>query len=86
MWHSAHFDDLTGLPNRRLFRDRLSQAIKHVKRENKLFALLFIDLDRFKAVNDQFGHEAGDAVLRSASARISACVRETDTVARVGGG
>lgn len=85
MWHSAHFDDLTGLPNRRLFRDRLSQAIKHVKRENKLFALLFIDLDRFKAVNDQFGHEAGDAVLRSASARISACVRETDTVARVGG-
>ena len=81
----AHFDDLTGLPNRRLFRDRLNQAIKHVKRENKIFALLLIDLDRFKDVNDQFGHEAGDAVLRDVGARISVCIRETDTVARIGG-
>ena len=81
----AYYDDLTGLPNRRLFRDRLNQAIKYARREKKLFALLSIDLDRFKDINDRLGHGAGDIVLQKAAGRISACVRETDTVARMGG-
>ncbi len=85
IWHTVHYDDLTGLPNRRLFRDRLDQAIKHAKREDKLFALLSIDLDRFKEVNDRLGHGAGDSLLQKAGDRIRACVRETDTVARIGG-
>jgi len=85
IWHIAHYDALTDLPNRRLFRDRLDQAVKHGKRENKLFALLSIDLDRFKEANDNLGHEAGDFLLQQVGDRIKACVRETDTVARMGG-
>jgi diguanylate cyclase (GGDEF)-like protein/PAS domain S-box-containing protein len=85
VWQQANFDSLTGLPNRRLFRDRLEQEIKKANRSGGQLALLFIDLDRFKQVNDTLGHEMGDRLLAEAAKRISACVRETDTVARLGG-
>ena len=81
----AYHDKLTGLPNRALLFDRLSQAMSQAKRDAKHAALLFIDLDGFKAVNDKYGHEAGDAVLRIAAQRFLACVRAVDTVARFGG-
>ena len=81
----AHFDHLTGLPNRYLFYDRLEQEIKRAGRIHLPLALLYIDLDGFKQVNDHFGHECGDELLRQCAKRISACVRETDTVARLGG-
>lgn len=84
-WQRANYDVLTGLPNRRLLGDRLEQDIKHAGRINAQIALLFIDLDHFKAANDSFGHDAGDILLRLAADRIRACVRETDTVARLGG-
>lgn len=85
IWKQANFDSLTGLPNRRLFRDRLEQAIKKTHRAEGLLALLFIDLDRFKQVNDTLGHEMGDQLLIEAARRITECIRETDTVARLGG-
>ncbi len=81
----AHYDTLTLLPNRDLFRDRLNQALSHADRHKKLAGLMFIDLDRFKMVNDTLGHDAGDLLLREISARLRACVREEDTVARLGG-
>jgi len=81
----ADYDLLTGLPNRRLFEDRLGLEIKKSNRANLTFALLFIDLDHFKEVNDTFGHAVGDRLLQKAAFRISACVRATDTVARLGG-
>lgn len=84
-WTSANFDLLTGLPNRRLFRDRLEQDIKHSERTGLPIALMFLDLDRFKEVNDLLGHDAGDILLCQAAERICACVRRTDTVARLGG-
>ncbi len=83
--HQATIDALTGLPNRQLFHDRLSRAILHNKRLKTCFALFFIDLDRFKIVNDTLGHAAGDLLLQQASERIQAVVRESDTVARLGG-
>lgn len=83
--HMAHFDDLTNLPNRALFFDRLRQALTHAKRNQTRFALLFVDLDGFKDVNDAHGHETGDALLRVAGQRLAACVRTSDTVARMGG-
>ncbi len=85
IWRLANFDVLTGLPNRRLFRDRLEQDVKQASLNRHALALLFIDLDRFKQVNDSLGHEAGDLLLRHAGRRIQTCVRETDTVARLGG-
>jgi diguanylate cyclase (GGDEF)-like protein/PAS domain S-box-containing protein len=85
IWHSAHHDLLTGLPNRRLFLDRLEQEIKHAKRSNLPLAVLFMDLDGFKEVNDSFGHETGDLLLCEVTKRLSDCVREGDTVARMGG-
>lgn len=85
LYVQAHFDALTGLPNRLLFKDRLTQEIARCQREERRFSILFIDLDRFKDVNDSFGHSAGDAVLREAAARIRACVRGSDTVSRLGG-
>ncbi len=85
IWQQANYDTLTGLPNRRLFHDRLEQEIKKAEREQHLLALMFIDLDRFKEVNDTLGHEAGDFLLKEAAARISQCVRDTDTLARLGG-
>jgi diguanylate cyclase (GGDEF)-like protein/PAS domain S-box-containing protein len=83
--HMAFYDPLTLLPNRRLLRDRLQQSVAHAKRESTQLALLFVDLDKFKPVNDQFGHAVGDQLLQAVAHRLSACVRETDTVARVGG-
>lgn len=85
LYHLAHFDALTGLPNRLLFEDRLTQALVHERRAGKLVALLFLDLDRFKAINDTFGHAVGDLLLKAVSKRLSQTVRESDTVARMGG-
>jgi diguanylate cyclase (GGDEF)-like protein/PAS domain S-box-containing protein len=81
----AHHDSLTGLPNRTLFYDRLQQAIALARRERHELALLYLDLDRFKAVNDSFGHDAGDELLQGVAERIRCQARESDTVARVGG-
>jgi diguanylate cyclase (GGDEF)-like protein/PAS domain S-box-containing protein len=85
IWRQANYDTLTQLPNRRLFTDRLEQGIKVAHRENQKLALLFIDLDRFKEVNDTLGHHMGDELLVEAARRISSCLRESDTVARLGG-
>ncbi len=81
----ANYDSLTGLPNRRLFMDRLDQEIKKAHRTGHVMALIFLDLDRFKEVNDTLGHAKGDVLLKQAAQRLSECVRETDTVARLGG-
>lgn len=85
VWHHANYDPLTELPNRRLFLDRLEHQIKHSERSAIPFALFFIDLDRFKEVNDLLGHDGGDLLLKQAAERIRSCVRQTDTVARLGG-
>jgi len=85
MYRQASYDALTGLPNRRLFSDRLREEIAKAERGAYRVALLFIDLDRFKEVNDSLGHEAGDLLLVEAAQRIRARVRESDTVARLGG-
>ena len=78
-------DPLTGLPNRKLLEDRIEQALARSKRTGEAFALMVVDLDGFKAVNDVWGHEAGNEVLRSIARRLEAVVRESDTVARIGG-
>ncbi|KAB2926938.1 MAG: diguanylate cyclase [Dechloromonas sp.] len=83
--HLASHDSLTGLPNRRLFLDRLAQALARSRRTGEPLALLFIDLDHFKEINDRLGHGAGDVVLRTVAERMVAEVREIDTVARLGG-
>lgn len=85
IWNQANYDHLTDLPNRRLFKDRLEQSIKFSNRTNDLLALLYIDLDGFKGVNDSLGHDGGDQLLIDTSNKISQCVRDTDTVARMGG-
>lgn len=81
----ASYDNLTGLPNRALLFDRLSQTIAQARRHDELFAFLFLDLDGFKAVNDQCGHEIGDQVLRAVAERFGAALRASDTLARLGG-
>ncbi len=85
IWKQANYDVLTNLPNRRLFDDRLKHEIKIANRSKKLLALLFIDLDYFKNVNDNHGHEIGDLLLISVASRITETLRATDTVARIGG-
>ncbi|TVT57279.1 MAG: EAL domain-containing protein [Azoarcus sp. PHD] len=85
VWHEANYDALTGLPNRRLFHDRLREEVKRSQRGGGRFAQLFIDLDRFKEVNDTLGHDLGDKLLVEAAARISKSVRTSDTVSRLGG-
>lgn len=81
----AHFDVLTNLPNRTLFFDRLDQAVARAKRYLQKFAILYLDLDGFKQINDEFGHYVGDALLKIAAERLTENVRDIDTVARVGG-
>jgi diguanylate cyclase (GGDEF)-like protein len=81
----AQYDPLTGLANRALFQDRLQQAVARAERSGGQLALLFVDLDRFKAVNDTFGHDCGDLLLREVAGRMEARVRKSDTVARLGG-
>lgn len=81
----AQFDVLTGLPNRFLFSDRIQQALSNAKREHKNFALMFIDLDNFKPINDNLGHAIGDKLLGKVAIRMQKCMRESDTLARIGG-
>jgi diguanylate cyclase (GGDEF)-like protein/PAS domain S-box-containing protein len=81
----AHCDALTGLANRMLLTDRIHQALSKARRDHKRVAVLFFDLDRFKPVKDQFGHDVGDLLLQQVAQRVLACVRESDTVARLGG-
>jgi diguanylate cyclase (GGDEF)-like protein len=83
--HLAHHDALTNLPNRPLFQDRMQQALALARRERQRLALLYLDLDGFKTVNDRFGHAVGDLLLQEAARRISGCVRASDTVGRIGG-
>ncbi|HET6265596.1 MAG TPA: EAL domain-containing protein [Usitatibacter sp.] len=83
--YMAHHDALTGLPNRRLMQDRLHQAIMAARRKQRHVGVLFIDLDRFKVVNDTLGHDTGDFILKDIARRLVTCVREGDTVAREGG-
>ena len=85
MEQMAFYDTLTNLANRRLFHDRLTQAIEHAIRTNRAAALLYLDLDNFKRVNDTLGHEIGDSLLREVAGRLKQCVRKEDTVARPGG-
>lgn len=83
--HQAYHDALTDLPNRALFKDRLSLAVEQAKRSNEQFAVMFLDLDRFKLVNDSLGHHYGDELLKSVANRLKKCLRKGDTLARVGG-
>jgi len=83
--HLAHYDELTGLPNRTMFNERLSHALTRAQRTGRSLAVFFIDLDRFKNINDTLGHEAGDRVLKEVADRLRGCLRQSDTVGRLGG-
>lgn len=85
IWQQANYDGLTGLPNRHLFHRRLEQAINYTHQKEQSGALMFVDLDKFKEVNDSMGHDAGDELLRVVAQRFMLCVRKNDTVARMGG-
>ncbi len=82
MKHQAYHDVLTDLPNRIMFEDRLQQALAQARRDGTLLALMFLDLDNFKCINDQYGHQMGDRLLRVVAKRLVTCVRTTDTVSR----
>src|SRR5690606_31769167 len=83
--HQANHDDLTGLPNRNLLRDRLDHAIAQASRDKTKLAVLLLDLDQFKRVNDGLGHNVGDILIQRVAARMNESVRDSDTVARLGG-
>lgn len=83
--HQAFYDLLTGLPNRMLFNDRMTMAIAHAKRNQQNLAVFYLDLDRFKIINDTLGHDLGDQLLRKVAERLTSCVRAEDTIARMGG-
>jgi diguanylate cyclase (GGDEF)-like protein/PAS domain S-box-containing protein len=83
--HLAYHDALTNLPNRLLFKDRLTVALSHAHRDDSRLAVLFLDLDRFKVINDSLGHSLGDHLLQAIAARVQTCLRDSDTVARLGG-
>lgn len=85
LYKKAHYDTLTGLPNRSLFKDRLNQSTKVAKRDEQKFALIFIDFDGFKSINDTYGHKIGDAYLKGVSGKIQNNIRDSDTFARIGG-
>jgi len=85
MEHQAYHDALTGLPNRRLFRDRLTVALAHARRMNTPLAVMFLDLDRFKDVNDSLGHSLGDELLKAVAIRLKTALRQEDSIARMGG-
>lgn len=85
MRHLAHYDGLTSLPNRFLFKEYLDMALRNARRRMKKFAVLFVDLDKFKEINDTLGHDAGDLVLREMASRLRACLRHSDKIARMGG-
>lgn len=85
IWNLAYFDSLTNLPNRRMLLDRLSQALLRAKRHQNTLALMFLDLDYFKAINDTLGHDVGDDLLKEVAERLTRCVRNGDTVSRHGG-
>lgn len=83
--HQAYHDPLTDIPNRVLFNDRLNVALAHAKRNNEMLAVMFLDLDRFKLVNDMLGHSIGDRLLQEVAKKLSICLRKGDTIARLGG-
>jgi diguanylate cyclase (GGDEF)-like protein len=83
--HLAYHDSLTGLPNRALLLDRMKQAMLQAERQHKAVGVLLLDIDRFKSVNDQLGHHAGDLILQRVAARLSGCIRGCDTACRYGG-
>lgn len=85
IWNQANYDTLTGLPNRRMFREHLDVTLAKASHSGHRLALMFLDLDRFKEINDTHGHDAGDVLLQTAAQRLRGCVRETDMVARLGG-
>ena len=85
IWKQANYDSLTGLPNRNLLRERLGQELNKARRHRLQLALLFIDLDHFKQINDTLGHDKGDELLAQVGSRLSGCMRDSDTVARLGG-
>lgn len=85
LYRQAHYDELTGLPNRQLFKDRLVHEIARSRRAGESLALLYIDLDNFKRINDTLGHDSGDELLRAVAGRLTTCVKQSDTVARLGG-
>lgn len=85
IWRLAHMDLLTGLPNRATFMDRLGIVLAYAQRRNRSFAVLYLDLDGFKEINDAMGHDAGDRVLKQVGERLRSCIRGEDTVARMGG-
>jgi len=85
LYHLAHHDALTGLPNRKYFYDQFKQALAMARRHNRLLAVMFLDLGRFKTINDSLGHHCGDVLLQKVSKRLAECVRETDCLARMGG-
>lgn len=85
LYKQANYDQLTGLPNRNLFKDQLCREIKKSHRSGRALSLLFLDLDRFKDINDTLGHDKGDKLLKEVALRLLSCVRKTDTIARLGG-